>query len=76
MRYPVKPSAASESSHTIGGPINAGSTSRVRSATSSGAIMRVSAAPPGMTALTVTPVPASSPAQAVVIASSAAFDGP
>ena len=48
---------------------------RISSGTPSG-IMPVSVAPPGSSAFTVTPVPASSWAQMMVSDSSAAFDGP
>ena len=47
-----------------------------RSGEESGGTIAVLAGPPGISTLTVTPVPSRSPAQIAVLASSAALDGP
>ena len=56
-RRPVNPSAASDMSHRIGGPISSGCTSFLRSGKASVLMRATFATPPGRIALTVTPVP-------------------
>src|SRR5580704_11989448 len=76
-RLPVTPSDLVLASHRSGGTMMAGSSKLARE--SSGkllGIMPVSVAPPGNSALTVTPLPARSCAQMMVADSSAALDGP
>ena len=76
-RLPVTPSDLVLASHRSGGTMMAGSSRSLRE--SSGkllGIMPVAVAPPGNSALTVTPLPARSCAQMMVADSSAALDGP
>src|SRR4051812_30139597 len=60
----------------MGGAITSGEIKLLRSKPDSAGTMGVSAGPPGMTMLTVTPVPANSLACPADIASSAALHGP
>ena len=77
IRSPWTPSAAGEASHTIGGPITAGSSRPARSSsgTPSG-IIPLSVAPPGRSMLSVTVLPSRSAAMTRASASTPAPDGP
>src|ERR1700679_3708585 len=77
IRAPCTPAASWEPSHTIGGPMIAGSRSAARvSAGVSVGIMPVAVAPPGSRMLTVTGEPARSLAITRASASTAAPAGP
>src|SRR5215471_19282050 len=75
-RRPVHAAERSLASQTMGAAMTSGDSSGFSFDRATPADMRVSLAPPGSSTLQVTPVPARSFAQAAVLASSAALEGP
>jgi hypothetical protein len=75
-RRPVTPAAASDTSHSNGGAMISGRSSRLRSETAASGTIRVSVIPPGTSTFGVTPVPARSAAITAVAASAAALLAP